>query len=248
MRGPFMVALAAMLAWGAPAFADDKAEVKALLQASDDLFRGDSSHAVMEMQVKTARYERSMKMESWAQGEEKTLIRLLAPAKDAGVSTLKVGDNLWNYLPKVDRTMKVPAGMMSGAWMGSHFTNDDLVQESRLSDDYTYTIVERPSGAEGHWILDLVPTPDAPVVWGRVRHTIGADRLPRKTEYFDEKGELVRTMTFEEIGAVGGRTIPQVMRLTPADASGEYTFIKYVSIEFDAGVPDSTFSLQSLKR
>jgi len=230
------------------AHADDQAEVEALLTRSDDLYRGKSSHAVLEMQVKTSRYERTMKMESWAQGEEKTLIRILEPAKDAGVSTLKVGDNLWNYLPKVDRTMKVPAGMMSGSWMGSHFSNDDLVQESRLSDDYTFQIQQRPDGQNGQWVIDLVPKPDAPVVWGKVTHTLGADEMPRETRYFDEKGELVRTMTFEEIGDVGGRTVPKVMRLVPADESGEFTLIRYVQLDFDAEVPDSTFSLQALKR
>lgn len=228
--------------------ADDQAEVEALLKRSDDLYRGQSSHAVLEMQVKTSRYERTMKMESWAQGEEKTLIRILEPAKDAGVSTLKVGDNLWNYLPKVDRTMKVPAGMMSGSWMGSHFSNDDLVQESRLSDDYTFQIQERPTGTEGRWVIDLVPKPEAPVVWGKVTHTLGADEMPVQTMYFDEKGNLVRTMTFEEVGEVGGRTVPKVMRLVPADESGEFTLIRYVELDFDAQVPDSTFSLQALKR
>lgn len=250
MRG-WMRSLGVVIALAAlpvVASADDQTEVEALLKRSDDLYRGQSSHAVMEMQVKTSRYERTMKMETWARGEDRTLVRILEPAKDAGVSTLKVGDNLWNYLPKVDRTMKVPAGMMSGSWMGSHFTNDDLVQESRLSDDYTFEIRERPVGATGQWVIDLVPKPDAPVVWGKVTHRLGADELPLETTYYDEKGALVRTMTFEDPQDVSGRRLPRVMRLVPADASGEYTLIRYVEIDFDADVPDSTFSLQMLKR
>lgn len=233
---------------GASAADDVAAEVEALLKRSDDLFRGVSSHAVMEMQVKTERYTRAMKMETWAKGTENTLVRILEPAKDAGVATLKVGDNLWNYLPKVDRTMKVPAGMMSGAWMGSHFTNDDLVQESRLSDDFTFEVAERPSGGQGRWVVQLVPKPDAPVVWGRVEHEIGADDLPVATRYYDEKGALVRTMTFEEVGDLGGRRIPRVMRLTPADKPEESTVVRYVSLDLDANVADSMFSLQALKR
>lgn len=236
--------LVALLLGGA-ASAED--EVERLLRASDDLARGSSSIAVMEMQVKTAQYERTMKMQAWSKGTDRTLVRLLEPAKDAGVSTLKVGENLWNYLPKVDRTMKVPAGMMSGAWMGSHFTNDDLVRESRLSEDFTWTVDERPAGGKGQWVITLVPRPDAPVVWGKVVARIGADELPIDTLYYDEKGALVRTMRFEDVKEFDGRRIPARFRLEPADKSGEFTEMRYLSLDVDADVADALFTLQALK-
>ena len=119
--------------------------IEALLTATDDAARGQSSVAVIAMEVKTANYERTMKMKAFSKGTDKSLVRILEPAKDAGVSTLKVDENLWNYLPKVDRTMKVPAGMMSGSWMGSHFTNDDLVRESRLSEDFVCAFEKKPT-------------------------------------------------------------------------------------------------------
>ncbi len=218
-----------------------------LLNASDDVLRGDRSRAVVEMQVKTDRYERSMKMEAWAEGTENSLIRIVEPAKEAGVATLKVGDNIWNYLPKVDRTMKIPAGMMGGSWMGSHFTNDDLVKESRMSEDFDGTIVGRPE-TEGEWVVELIPKPTAAVVWGKVVARVSKDLLPTRVEYYDEKGTLARTMLFEEVGDLGGRVVPRSMVLKPADKPDEYTRVRYLELDFDSPIPDGTFTLQALKR
>lgn len=241
--------LATSLALATPGFATEPdPTIEELLLATDDVARGESSIATLQMHVKTKRYERTMSMQAWSEGTEKSLIRILSPAKDAGISTLKDGDNLWNYLPKVDKTMKVPAGMMSGSWMGSHMSNDDLVQESRLSEDYTYTLTGRPQDGVGSWVVELVPKPDAPVVWGKVVATISTEKLPEKIEYFDEKGELVRTMAWSEVKDVDGRRMPTVMRVVPADKPDEYTRITYEQIDFDADIPAGTFSLQALKK
>ncbi len=238
-----------LLGTAAPSIAQEtEADIEKLLRGTDDVARGQRSIATMQMHVKTKRYERTMEMKAWSEGTEKSLIRILSPAKDAGVTTLKVGENLWNYLPKVDRTMKVPSGMMSGKWMGSHLSNDDLVRESRLSEDFTWTVDERPQGGQGQWRITLVPKPDAAVVWGKVVATIGADELPRKIEYFDEQGALVRTMSWSDIKEVDGRTMPTKMRIEPADDPGEFTEVTYADIDFDADIPEGTFSLQSLKR
>ena len=217
-----------------------------LLNATDDVFRGDSSTATVEMAVKTKRYERTMRMKSWAKGTEKSLIVIEAPEKDAGMATLKVDDNIWNYLPKVDRTMKVPAGMMSGSWMGSHFSNDDLVRENRLAEEFTWT--EPAKNDAGNWVLTLTPKPDAAVVWGSLTVEVTPDKIPVKIEYMDEDGEPARTMTWEDPKEFDGEIIPSTMRLVPADAPEEFTVVKYIEIDFGADVPDSTFSLQALKK
>ncbi|MFT4624803.1 MAG: outer membrane lipoprotein-sorting protein [Myxococcota bacterium] len=231
--------LLSALAFGAPT-------AQELLDATDDLFRGESSTATMEMAVKTSRYERTMKMRTWARGTDKSLIVIDEPAKDKGMATLKVDDNIWNYMPKVDRTMKVPAGMMSGAWMGSHFSNDDLVKENRLSEQYTWTTPTQNAG--GNWVVVLTPKPDAPVVWGSLEVEVTDDRVPVAVRYKDEDGELARTMTWEEPKEMAGRTLPSVMRLVPADKPDEYTVVRYLDLSFDADVPESMFTLQSLKK
>lgn len=234
-----VLSLLASLALAAPT-------AEELLNATDDVFRGKSSTATIEMQVKTKRYERTMRMRSWALGTEKSLIVIDEPAKDAGMATLKVDDNIWNYLPKVDRTMKVPAGMMSGSWMGSHFSNDDLVKENRLAEEFTWT--EPTQNELGNWVLTLTPKPDAPVVWGSLVVEVTEDRIPVKVVYNDEDGSVARTMTWEDVKEIGGRKMPALMRLVPADAPDEFTVVRYIDIDFDADVPESKFSLQSLKQ
>ena len=218
-----------------------------LLNTTDDVSRGESSQGVMEMHVKTKRYERTMRMEMWAQGEERTLIRILAPAKDAGIATLKVDNNIWNYLPKVDRTMKVPAGMMSGNWMGSHFSNNDLVKDSRLSEDFTATLSEKPIDGAGFYVVSLVPKPDAAIVWGKIVVRIQPDKKPVAITYFDEDGTLMRTMSFEDYREFDGKVAPGTMTLIPANKPGEFTKFTYVSLDFDVEIPDSTFTLQALR-
>ena len=239
-------ALASASALAAPPTLDE------LLSATDEVARGQSSHAIMEMHVKTDRYERTMGMEAWSKGEEMSLVRITAPAKDAGISTLMVGDNIWNHLPKVDRTMKLPAAMMSGSWMGSHFTNDDLVKSSTYEEDFTSQLVSGPDLGGSYpvtpnYVIDSTPKPDAPVVWGKVRITISPARVPVSIEYFEEDGALSRTMTFTDEGEVSGRLTPMKMRLQPADKPDELTEITYKQLELDVPLDDSMFSLQSLK-
>lgn len=231
-----------------PAHAGAEPTIDELLASTDDLTRGTSSDAVVQMHVKTATYERTMKMHIWSSGREKTLIRILEPAKDAGIATLKVDQNIWNYLPKVDRTIKVPAGMMSGNWMGSHFTNDDLVKESRLSEDFTATLTSRPKdNPEGVYVITLVPKPEAAVVWGSIVARVRPDKMPVSIVYNDEKGAAVRTMKFSDYRTFDGRLAPATMTMIPADKPTEFTAFQYESLDFDVTLPDSTFTLQALK-
>jgi len=224
-------------------------EVEALLDLTDDLNRGRSSHSELVMKVKTARYQREMKIEAWSEGAERSLLRILSPKRDAGVATLKVGDEAWNYLPKIDRTLKISASAMGGAWMGSHLTNDDLIKGSRMRRDYTWALLARPSAAgEGSYELTLTPKPEAPVVWGKLSLFISADKRPQRIEYWNERGVLQRVMSFHDYQDREGRAVPMRMRVTPSNKEGEYTEITYSALTFNVTHPPRTFSLQSLKR
>lgn len=247
MRWTLLVVTAALLLPGLGHAADPT--IEELLDAVDDANRGDTSSGRMTMHVKTRRWERTMTMEMWSKGEDHSLVRIVAPAKEAGTATLRVGDNIWNYLPKVDRTMKVPAAMMSGNWMGSHFTNNDLVRASRLADDYTFELTDRPGeDGGGHWGIACVPKPDAPVVWGKVLVKVSAEKVPLELSYWDEDGGLVRTMTFLDVRDLDGKKVPMLMRMVPADKPEEVTEVKYDKLRFDIEVPPSTFTLQALKK
>ena len=217
----------------------------------DRLLRGDSSRGIVSMEIVTANWDRTLSMEAWSLGTDFFLVRLRSPKKEAGVATLKAGNNIWNYLPKIDRTLKIPTSMMGGAWMGSHFTNDDLVKQSRLSVDYTITLSLAGDDAEGVpvWDFKLTPKPDAAVVWGHIVYRVRQDDLmPLWARFHDEGGNLARTMEFSGFQEFGGRLIPSVMLMRPADKPDEHTVVRYEDLDFDIDINESFFSLRNLKK
>jgi len=221
-----------------------------ILNHVDDVYRGKSSHGILSMKVVTANWTRELRVEVWSEGKDRSLARILAPKKEAGTATLRAGDNIWNFLPKVNRVVKIPSSMMSGSWMGSHFTNDDLVKSSRMADDYDCAT----QTGDGHAAPDSVtiactPKKNAPVVWGRLTVTVhNGDWLPLSIQYFDEDLKLARTMTFSDVRSMGGRSVPTTMRIKPTDKPGEATEIRYEMIEFDVKLPSDLFTLRNLQR
>ena len=224
-------------------------DAKALMRKIDALWRGQSSRAVITMIVKTRRYERKITMETWSEGREKSLVRILQPKKDRGIATLKVGKNIWNYLPKVDRVAKIPPSMMLGSWMGSHFTNDDLVKESSFEEDYVSEISFRGLRSKQRIIeVTSTPRPDAVVVWGKVVTEIEEPSLlPLKATYYDEDGQRTRTLIFEAPRRFGDRLAPSRLVLVPEDKPEEFTTLVYEEIEFDLKLPRALFSLRELR-
>ena len=216
----------------------------------DRMLRGDSSRGAIQMTVKTRRWERDMTLEIWSEGTEKALVRVVKPKKEEGVATLKVNSDMWNYLPKIDRTIRVPTSMMMASWMGSHFTNDDLVKESRLIRDYDIEISYEGTREDVPvWEFTLTPHPDAPVVWGKIHYQVRKqDLMPTWAAYYGEDGELKRTMMFSDYRDMGGRWVPAWSRMIPEDEPEEYTEMTYLELEFDVSIPKGTFSLASLRR
>jgi len=221
-----------------------------ILDRVDDLFRGDSSHGRMTMRVKTAHWSRELTLEEWSKGKEKSLVRIRAPKKEKGTSTLKSGNDIWNYLPKVKRVIKLPSSMMGDSWMGSHFTNDDLVKESRMADDYDYSITFRgEDGGEKVTEVTCVPKAGAAVVWGKlVARVRDRDIMPLAVRYYNEDLKLARTMTFGDFRNFGNRSIPARTVIQPADKPKESTEVIQEELEFDVALDDSLFSLRNLSR
>ena len=221
-----------------------------IINRVDRLLRGDSSHGVARMEVVTENWERGLTMEIWSLGVNYSLVRVQAPAREAGTATLKATEDIWNYLPKVDRAIKIPASMMAGAWMGSHFTNDDLVRESQLIEDYFIELTyDGDRDGVTVWEFRLTPKPEAAVVWGHVDYQVRqADYMPLWTRFYAEDGELARTMRYSEFTNLGGRTVPAVMEMVPADKPSETTKIIYEQLVFDIDIDQSFFSLRNLQR
>ena len=247
------LAICVLLLWPAgvlPQEPEKPLTAKEILDKVDDLFRGRSSRGLATMTVTTAHWKRSLKMEMWSKGKDKSFIRILAPKKEKGTTTLRSGNDIWNYLPKVKRVIKLPSSMMGASWMGSHFNNDDLVKESRMANDYTFQIT---SGGqmEGQEIVEITchPKPEAAVVWGKV--LVIANRrsyLPQSITYFDEDLRLTRTMTFTQVAELGSRRLPTVVTMVPEDKSGESTVIHYQEMRFNIDLDDGFFSLRTLQR
>ena len=220
-----------------------------IIKKLDTLYRGKSSYSLIEMKIQTSYFKRTLKMKVWSKGEEKTLVKIVRPKKDKGIATLKRNKDIHNFFPKINKVMKVPSSMMMGSWMGSHLTNDDLVKEARLEEDYTATI-SFEGWRDGQNIIEftLIPKEDAAVVWGKLELIILADsHIPVVEYYYDEDMALARTIRFSDVQQLGGRQRPAALTVIPADKKDEYTQFIYQSLSFDIELKDNLFSLSSLK-
>lgn len=221
-----------------------------LLDMVDDMWRGRTSRGTVSLHVKTKHYERTLSMEVWSKGKDYSLVRILSPRREKGTATLKDAKNIYTWLPRTARVIRLSSAMMGTSWMGSHFSNDDLVKESRMSSDYVSRIAFE--GLEkGRKIIRIAmkPKAEAAVVWGKVTIDLDAtSKLPIVTLYYDEKGRLARTMTFGALKAFGDRTVPSSMRLTPADKPTEFTEMRYDKLQFNVALDASFFSVAQLKR
>lgn len=228
----------------------DQKTVKEIVDRVDRLYRSKTSKSDVEMEITTPEWTRTLKMDVWTEGLDKTFVRILYPKKDEGIATLRVENEMWNYFPKINKVMKVPPSMMTSSWMGSDFTNDDLVKESSLLEDYTYKLLE-PEGADPnlHYV-ELTPRVDSPVVWAKIVMVVMKNSyIPVREEYYDDNGVKVRIMTFSDIKDFGGRRVPAVITLTPLSErkKGHKTVIIYKTLEFDAQLPEDVFSLRNLR-
>ncbi|NBX93304.1 MAG: outer membrane lipoprotein-sorting protein [Proteobacteria bacterium] len=222
---------------------------KEVVSLGEKQMRGSSSQSTMRMVIKRPSYERELVLRSWALGPEKAVVEILKPAKEEGVVSLRVDQNMWNYLPKTDQVVRVPSSLMLQSWMGSDFTNDDLMKASSLSRDYSHKMLKTESvRGEKSVLIECLPLPQAPVVWGKVLHWARTeDHLPVRQEFYDDKGKLVRTISFSQFKQMDDRVIPTNLRIEKADNSQESTTVTYDKIIFDRDIPDSTFAKDRIK-
>lgn len=245
--------LALLIAAVAPhaALADDPPPLPTIdevMKRLDDLYRSDASEAHMRMSIVTANFSRTLEMQSWSKGADHGLVVITSPAKEAGTATLRTDEGLWNYAPRADRLIRVPSGLLSESWMGSHFSNDDLMRESSWADDYTTTVEWKPDGSGWVLVVTSIPHDDTAIVYSRIVATMrSSDFLPVKQEFYDGN-DLVRTMTFSDIREIDGKPIPMKMTLTPADDPEESTTVEYLDLKLNASVKDSIFTPRGLRK
>jgi len=243
-------ALLAIWAFGInPSFAQS-VDALAIIKKADAKLRGETSNGTMKMTIVRPSWSREITMKSWSRGTDYSLILITAPARDKGAAFLKREKEIWNWQPTIDRTIKLPPSMMMQSWMGSDFTNDDLVRESSIVRDYTHKVMGEESldGYTCHKI-ELIPKEDAPVVWGKVLVWIDKkEYMQMKTEFYDEDGYLVNTMLGKAVKEMGGKKLPSIMEVVPAEEEGHKTIIEYLDLAFDKPIKESFFSIQNMKR
>lgn len=219
-----------------------------LIAAAIDLTRGATSHSEMTMLVHRPTWERTTNMVAWTRGRDDALIRFTAPAKDAGNATLKQGDKMWTYTPKLRRTIRLPFSLMSQSWGGSDFSYNDLSRTDNLLRHYDLEIIKvEANPPHTFYTIEAVPHDDAPIVWGKEEWVLRDDSVLISQTFFDQALIPLKRMEALEIGELGGRVFATRMRITKLDESDRYTEFSYDSMTFDVELDDRTFTVFTLQ-
>jgi len=223
---------------------------KDIVRVADEKNRGETMQGEMTMTIVRPKWERTVSMKSWSKGDKYFMIYITAPAKEIGQVFLKVGKEMWNYVPTISRMIKIPPSMMMQSWMGSDFTNDDLVKQSSIVVDYDHTLLAEETIREKEcYKIELIPHEDAAVVWGKIISWVTKDGyLLWKSEYYDEDGYLQNTQNAYDIKNFGDRDLPSKIDMIPADKENEKTIIYFKNSIFNEPIDDSFFSKQNMKK
>lgn len=241
-----LTALAALVA----SFGLMAQDARQIIEQAEQKLRGASSFAEMKMTIVRPDWSREVTMKSWSLGRDYSLTLITSPARDKGTAFLKREKEIWNWQPTIDRTIKMPPSMMMQSWMGSDLTNDDLVRESSILRDYDHQLLGNES-VEGRdcWKVQLVPKPEAAVVWGKILIWVDqAEYMQLKTEFYDEDDYLINTMLGKNVKDLGGQLLPSRMEIIPEEEPGNMTVLEYLTLDFDLDIQQKFFSVQQMKR
>lgn len=225
-------------------------DAKEIVQKADERAKGKTSQANMTIQIVRPNWSREMVMKTWTKGNDLALILVTSPAKDKGIVYLKRKKEVWNWVPAIERNIKLPPSMMSQSWMGTDFTNDDLVKEASIVEDYDQSIIKDTTiDGRACYMIKMFPKPQSSIVWGKVLLCIDKkDFIMMHAEYYDEDGRLVNTMHCSDIKMLGGKLLPAKMEMIPAEKKGNKTVLIYNSLEFDRTIDDHFFTTQNMPR
>lgn len=230
--------------------AEPKLSAKEIVKRSDDLMRGDTQKGRYTMTVVTPSWRRALEIHVQGKGRDKMLLKILSPAKEKGITTLRVGNEMWNYLPKVERTIKIPPSMMLQPWMGSDFANDDLVKESSIVEDYEHVLTETKR-VDGKTVvrIELTPKPRAGVVWAKRVMTINVvDFTPVRDEFYGKNDTLIKVLSYSDVRPVNDRSIPMRWEMVSQIKPGHRTVIEVRDdLVYNDPIDDTVFTLSNIK-
>lgn len=230
--------------------AQNTSELTSIISKAENKLRGKSSIAEMKITTVRPKYTREMRMKSWTQGEDLSLMYIMQPVRDKGTTYLKRFKEIWYYLPSIERNIKMPPSMMNQSWMGTDLSNDDLVKKTSLSKDFDHTLLsDEIIDGNACYHIALIPHENADVIWGKIEIWIEKENFNvMKQQSFDEDMELVNTMISSNIQKVSGETIPLNMEFYPADNPDQKTLLEYISIEFNVEIPNHYFTTQYMTK
>ncbi len=221
-------------------------EATDIIKKLDQNLRGENIYIKLTMTITSLGHQRTMKMENWAQGNKKSFVKTLYPPKDKGITFLSLNNQMWQYVPKIERIIKIPASMMLQKWMGSDLTNDDLVKQSSLVDDYDAKILKKDKNIT---TIELIPKEDAAVVWNKIVSQIDISTYTSKKDvFFDEDNKKVRVFTYKKVKKVGDYYISTYWKIQPYDKKNSYTEIFIDEVKYDIDISDQYFKKSALKR
>ena len=191
-------------------------------------------------------------MTTWSKGANKSLVRIIEPPKESGVSSLKIGNEMWNYFPNMKRVIKVSPAMQDQSWMGSDFSNDDMLKISNIVDDYEHKLISTVKLKDGTqaYKVESIPKPEAPVVWGKIMYWARkGDCLPLRQEYYDEKGKLIKVLDILKVEVVKDKKMPTKLKMETITKEGaHHTIITYLDVDFDISIDDNMFTTRYLSK
>ena len=227
---------------------DEERDAAGIVRDAINHWRGLSSYTEMSMVIHRPDWERSMTMRAWTKGDKQSLVRVIEPRKDRGNGTLTDDNNMWTFSPKVNRVIKIPSSMMGQSWMGSDFSNKDVARADDIIDQYDHALLGTEE-MEGITVYEIesIPHEEAAVVWGREVLTIRDDHVILRHRFYDQDGELVKTLESLEIAEMGGRTVAKRQRMSKTESPEEWTEIQVNSVEYEIDIRDSMFTQSNLR-
>lgn len=226
----------------------EELDIRELVMSNLELSRGTTSYAEMTMYIKRPSWERKSSLSGWTRGTKDSLIRFTAPAKDAGNAMLKLGEKMWTFNPKLNRSIRLPSSMMGQSWAGSDFSYNDLSRSDKYLTDYRFELIDTVvEDGQKVYTIDAIPNDDAAVVWGKERMTLREDSVMLGVIYYDQDLKPLKEMKMLKIGDMGGRVFATHMRMGEIDDPESYTEFEYQKMTFDLDLEDRLFSTFSLR-
>ncbi|MGQ9427414.1 outer membrane lipoprotein-sorting protein [Gilvimarinus sp. F26214L] len=223
-------------------------DARAIIQAAIDHWRGTSSYSDMTMTIHRPDWERRMSMRAWTRGEDHSLVRVTAPARDSGSGTLLIDNDMWTFAPNINRVVKVPSSMMAQSWMGSDFSNQDIARADDILDQYDHRLLKTETTDGGLvYHIEAIPHETAPVVWGRQVVRIREDHLILREDYYDQNNQLVKSLVTLDIATMDDRPVARVQRMSKVEEPEEWTEVRIDTIQFGVELQDRIFTLSNLR-